>query len=312
MIEALRAEWTKARTTGGTAWLLTGAVAVTIAVSAGVAAATHVSARSSGQDPTKLALTGVYLGQAVVAVFAVLAISEEYGTGMIRTSLTAVPRRLVLLAAKAVTTAALALASGVPAVAGCLLVGRLMLPAAGLDPAHGHPLLSIGDGATLRAASGSVCYLVLIALLALGVATAIRDTAPSIAVVLGLLYLPPLLAQACADPLRRHIEQIAPMTAGLAVQATTSSHSRPIGPWAGLGVLAAWAAASLLIAALLLRLRDATAVGGGRFEDFLGGWRGRRVPGRRQDGRRTRGSWSQRTSGRSEANGRGHRGVGRS
>ncbi|MCO5974138.1 ABC transporter permease [Actinoallomurus soli] len=257
MIEALRAEWTKTRTTGGTAWLLTGAVAVTIAVSAGSAAATHVSPQSGQEDPTKLALAGIYLGQAVIAVFAVLTIAEEYDTGMIRVSLAAMPHRLILLTAKAATTTALALAAGILAVTGCLLVGRLMLPDAGLDPAHGYPLITISHSPTLRAASGSVCYLVLIALLALGVATAIRDTAPSIAVVLGLLYLPPLLAQAFTEPLRRHIEQIAPMTAGLAIQATTNPHSQPIAPWAGLGVLTAWAAASLLIAALLLRLRDA-------------------------------------------------------
>ncbi|WP_030174693.1 ABC transporter permease [Streptomyces sp. NRRL S-813] len=257
MIAALRAEWTKTRTTGGGAWLLAGAVAVTVALSAGIAAATHVSAHSGQEDPTKVALGGIYLGQAVVAVFAVLTISEEYGTGMIRVSLAAVPRRLVLLAAKAATTTALALAAGVLAVTGCLLVGRLMLPGAGLDPAHGCPLISLGDGPTLRAAIGSVCYLVLIGLLALGVATVVRDSAPAIAVVMGVLYLPPLLAQAFADPLRRHIEQIAPMTAGLAVQATATAHSEPIGPWAGLGVLTAWAATSLLLAALLLRRRDA-------------------------------------------------------
>lgn len=251
MIEALRAEWTKTRTAGGTAWLLIGAVAVTIAVSAGIAAATHVSARSGQEDPIRLALTGVYLGQAVVVVVAVLTFSEEYGTGMIRVSLAAMPRRLVLLTAKAATTTANVLPAGILAVTGCLLVGRLVLPG------HGYPLISISDGPTLRAAAGSVCYLVLIALLALGVATTVRDTAPSIAVVLGLLYLPPLLAQAFTDPLRRHIEQIAPMTAGLAIQATTNLHSQPIGPWAGLGVLAGWSAASLLIAALLLRLRDA-------------------------------------------------------
>ena len=110
---------------------------------------------------------------------------------------------------------------------------------------------------TLRAAAGSVLYLVLIALLGLGVATAIRDTAVSIGVVLGLLYLPPILAQASSDPLRRHIQQIAPMTAGLAIQATTNLRNLPIAPWAGLGVLAAWAAAALLVAVLLLRLRDA-------------------------------------------------------
>jgi ABC-2 type transport system permease protein len=132
-----------------------------------------------------------------------------------------------------------------------------MLPASGLGPAHGYALVSISHSATLRAAAGSVLYLVLIALLALGVATAIRDTAVSVGAVLALLYLPPLLAQAVSDPLRRHLEQIAPMTAGLAIQATTNLQAQPISPWAGLGVLAAWAAAALLIAGFLLRRRDA-------------------------------------------------------
>ncbi|WP_306192065.1 ABC transporter permease [Streptomyces sp. MK5] len=256
MIEALRAEWIKLRTVSGTAWLMTGTVALTVSGSAATAAATHVSSRGD-LDPTKLTLTGVYLGQAVIAVLAVLAISEEYATGVIRISLAAMPRRLVLLGAKAANLAALAAAAGTLAVVGCLLAGRLLLPASGLDPAHGYPLVSISHSPTLRAAAGSVCYLVLIALLALGAATAIRDTAVSIGTVLGLLYLPPILAQAVADPMRRHLEQIAPMTAGLAIQATTNLHSQPIAPWAGLGVLTAWATASLLIAALLLRLRDA-------------------------------------------------------
>jgi ABC-2 type transport system permease protein len=256
---ALRAEWTKLRTLTGTGWLLVGAAAVTIGVSAAVAATTHQSPNGGGggQDPTRLALTGVDLGQAVIAVLAVLAISEEYGTGMIRTTLAAVPRRLAVLAAKAVTTAALTLAAGAAAVAGCLAAGRLLLPAGGLDPAHGYALISVADGPTLRAAAGSVLYLVLVGLLALGVGTAVRDTAVSIGVVLAVLYLPPLLAQAVSDPLRRHLEQLAPMTAGLSIQATTHLRALPIAPWAGLGVLAAWAAAALLLAAFLLRHRDA-------------------------------------------------------
>jgi ABC-2 type transport system permease protein len=231
---------------------------VTVGVSVVVAAATHQSPGGGGrQDPTKLALTGVDLGQAVIAVLAVLTISEEYGTGMIRTTLTAIPRRLVLLGAKAVNVAGLTLVAGVLGVAGCLLAGRLLLPAAGFDPVHGYALVSIGRGRTLRAAAGSALYLVLIALLALGVATAIRDTAVSIGAVLALLYLPPLPAQVVSGPLRRHMEQIAPMTAGLAIQATTHLHNLPISPWAGLGVLAAWATATLLIAGALLRRRDA-------------------------------------------------------
>jgi ABC-2 type transport system permease protein len=258
MTAALYAEWTKLRTLTTTACLLIGAVALTVGVSVAVAAATHQSPGSGGgQDPTKLALTGVALGQAVIAVIAVLAISEEYGTSMIRTTLTAIPRRLVLLEAKAVNVAGLTLVAGVLGVAGCLLVGRLLLPAAGFDPAHGYALVSISHGPTLRAAAGSTLYLMLIALFALGVATAIRDTAVSIGAVLALLYMPPLLAQAVPGPLRRHIEQIAPMTAGLAIQATTNLHNLPIAPWAGLGVLAAWATASLLVAGALLRRRDA-------------------------------------------------------
>ena len=80
----------------------------------------------------------------------------------------------------------------------------------------------------------------------------------AIGLVLGLLYLFPILAALVADPhLRRHLEQIGPMTAGLAIQATTNLRGLPIGPWAGLGVLAAWAAAALLAGGLALARRDA-------------------------------------------------------
>jgi ABC-2 type transport system permease protein len=256
MTDALHAEWTKLRTLSGTRWLVLGAVVLTIALSAVVAAAVHLSS-GTGEDPTKLSLTGIYLGQTVISVLAVLAISDEYGTGMIRASLAAMPRRLVVLAAKAANVAGLAVVAGLLAVTGCLIVGRLMLPADGLNAAHGYALVSLGHGATMRAAMGSVLYLILIALLSLGIATAIRDTAVSIGAVIGVLYLPPLLAQAVSDPLRRHIEQIAPMSAGLAIQATTRLHSLPIGPWAGLGVLAAWTAAALQAGGLLLLSRDA-------------------------------------------------------
>jgi ABC-2 type transport system permease protein len=255
MTQSIRAEWTKLRTLTGTAWLLGAVVVLTVGVSAAVVAATHQSSR--GSDPTKLALAGIDLGQAIIAVLAVLTISEEYATGMILPTLTAMPRRLVLLAAKAANLAGLNLAAGSLAVAGCLIAGRLMLPGAGFDAAHGYALLSITHSATLRAAAGSVLYLVFIALMALGIATAIRDTAVSIGAMLALLYLPPLLAQLLSEPLRRHIQQIAPMTAGLAIQATTNLRSQPIAPWTGLGVLAAWAIASLVIGGTLLRLRDA-------------------------------------------------------
>ena len=100
-------------------------------------------------------------------------------------------------------------------------------------------------------------YLGLIALLSFGIGALVRDTAVSTGTVLGLLYLPPLLAQLVPSPWRRHIEQIAPMTAGLAIEATRNVRALPISPWAGLGVLAAWAAGSLLAGLAVLNARDA-------------------------------------------------------
>jgi ABC-2 type transport system permease protein len=152
----------------------------------------------------------------------------------------------------------LVLVAGAIAVLASVLAGRLILPGHGFTAVHGHPPLSLTDGPVLRAAAGSVLYLALIALLSLGAATAVRDSAAAIGVVLGLLYVFPILAQVVTDmEWRRHLQQIAPMSAGLAIQATTGLHSLPIGPWAGLGVLAAWATTMLVLGGLLLWLRDA-------------------------------------------------------
>ena len=258
MRQALHAEWTKLRTVAGTGWLLLATIALTVALSGAAAAAVTCPSAGCNQDTAKLSLTGINLGQAVVAVVAVLAISSEYSTGMIRITLTAMPRRTTVLAAKAAIVAGVVLAAATIAVLSCLLAGRLILPGNGFTPAHGYPLLSLGDGPVLRAAAGSVLYLALIALLSLGAATAVRDSATAIGIVLGLLYLFPIIAQVVSDPhWQRHLKQIGPMTAGLAIQTTTNLRGLPISPWAGLGVLAAWAAAALLAGGLLLRLRDA-------------------------------------------------------
>jgi ABC-2 type transport system permease protein len=105
---------------------------------------------------------------------------------------------------------------------------------------------------------GRHLYFALIALLSLGVAVAVRDSTLAIGTVPGLLYAFPIIAVVPGDShLARHIQQIAPMTAGLAIQATTSLRSLPIGPRAGLGVLPAWAVAALLAGGTLLYLRDA-------------------------------------------------------
>jgi len=259
MSHAMRAEWTKLRTLPGTAWLLLGVVAATVIISATVSTSVSCSSTAACHaDVTKLSLTGTYLGQAVVAIVAVLAFSGEYATGMIRTTLAAMPRRTTMLAAKAAVVTAVTLAAGVPAVLGSVLAGRLILPGHGYTPANGYPALSLANGTVLRAAAGTVLYLGLIALLSLGIATAVRDAAVAVGAVLGLLYLFPILTQLAGTPgVARHLQQIGPMTAGLEIQASSGLRGLPISPWAGLGVLAAWAAAALLAGALVLRLRDA-------------------------------------------------------
>jgi ABC-2 type transport system permease protein len=256
---ALGAEWTKLRTIPGTIWLLLTAVVVTGAVSAAaVASTTCRSGAVCPVDPAKLSLTGIDVGQAVVAILAVLAISGEYSSGMILLTLTAVPHRLVVLAAKAVVVTGLVLAAGTVGVLASVLAGRLILPGHGFTPADGYELVSLAHGPVLRAAAGSVLYLALIALLSLGAAAVVREQALAIGAVLGLLYLFPIVAGAVSDPTwQRHLQQLGPMTAGLAIQATVGLRGLPLSPWAGLGVLAAWAAGALLAGALVLRWRDA-------------------------------------------------------
>jgi ABC-2 type transport system permease protein len=256
--EALHAEWTKLRTVSSTGWLLLTLIALTVGASA-LATAVVKCPASCGEDTTKLSLTGILLGQAAVAVLAVLVMSGEYSNGMIRITLTAVPRRTTALAAKAIILTGVVLAAGAVSVLGSVLAGRFILPGNGFTKVNGALALSLGDGPALRAAAGSVLYLALIGLFSLGLATALRDSGASIVVMLGLLYIVPLLTDlGTLDPRwERRLQQWGPMTAGLAIQATKNLKELPIGPWPGLGVLAAWAAAALLAGGLMLRLRDA-------------------------------------------------------
>ncbi len=258
MADALHAEWTKLRTSAGIFWVMAATVAVTIALGGAVDASARCAAAGCHQDPAKIGLTGVYLGQVLVAIAAVTIMTAEYGTGMIRITLAAVPKRLVVLASKAVVTAGCALGAGVVGVTGSVLVGQAMLPGRGFTPAHGYASLALSDAGMLRAAVGSVLYIVLVALLSLGIATAVRDSAVGIGVVLGVLFaFPILLVTVSNDTWHRHLEQIAPMNAGLGIQTTIDVHSLPLGPWTGLGVLGLWAAAALALGGLVLARRDA-------------------------------------------------------
>jgi ABC-2 type transport system permease protein len=254
--QALRAEWTKVRTVTGPAWLLAGVVTVTVAVAVAAASAARCNSAGCGIDPATVSFSGIYPGQAVAAVAGVLAIGNEYSTGMIKLSLTAMPGRLTWFCAKAAVLTVPVLAASALAVAGAALAGRLILPGHGFTPAHGYA--SLTSATDIRAAAGAVLYLTLIALLSLGLAAAVRDSAVAIGLVLGVLYLFPIAADVISNPpLSRHLDQIGPLPAGLDAQATTGLNSLPLTPWQGLGVVALWTAGALLLGALVLKSRDA-------------------------------------------------------
>ncbi|HEY1180538.1 MAG TPA: ABC transporter permease subunit [Phytomonospora sp.] len=260
-MRVLRSEWTKLRTLPSTLWLLAGAVLATMAVSVTGVVAVDTShcptPAECFEDTVRLSLGGIRFGQVIVVVLAVLAVSGEYATGTIRATLTVNPRRLTVLAGKAVVVAATVAGAGVLGVLGSLAAGRLILPGNGFSEANGYAPLSLTDGPTLRAAVGSVLYLVLIALLALGFALIIRDTAGTITTVFALLFIAPVVGLLVTDPdWREKLDQLTPMTAGLSVQSTVGLDAMPIGPWPGLGVLAAYTAAALLAGGVLFARRD--------------------------------------------------------
>ncbi|MEU2773566.1 hypothetical protein ABZ646_11655 [Streptomyces sp. NPDC007162] len=163
-----------------------------------------------------------------------------------------------VLVSKATVPTAVTPVAGVVSVLGSLLVGRVVESGRGFTRAHGCTALSLADGPTLRAAVGSVLHLALIGLLSLGIALAVRNSATATGIVLALLFVLPILARVVAGPdWQHHLQQISPMTAGLAVQATVGIGELPVGPGEGLGLPALWAFAGLAAGGRLLHSRDA-------------------------------------------------------
>ena len=136
-----------------------------------------------------------------------------------------------------------------------MLAGWLVLPGHGFTAAQG---LDLASGTMWRAACCAALYLMLVAVLGLGVTTVVRDSAAAIGITLGLLYLFPVAAALVGDPaIQRHLQQIGPMSAGMDSMATAGLHALPLTPWQGLGVVAAWAAGALVLGGVVLRLQDA-------------------------------------------------------
>ena len=252
MIRAVHMEWTKLRTVQSTLWSIAAMLGFSVGLGAFVLwGLSGPCEPDCSEDAAQLSLAGVYLGQMAVVAVAALAMTSEYDTMMVRTTLAACPRRLTVLAAKAGVVTAVVLVAGAVSVLGSFAASR------GILPGTRYPQLSLADEPTLRAFAGTVLYLGLIALLSLGVAAMVRHTGGAISVVLALLYVLPIMAQFVTPPWNVRIVKYAPMTAGLAIQATRNLDHLPIPPWQGLGILAAYAALALAGGALLFHARDA-------------------------------------------------------
>lgn len=258
----LHAEWTKLRTLPSSWWLLAATVALTVAVGAAAVASVNSdvcpSPAACHEDTVKLSLTGVWLSQSTALVLGALSMGAEYGTGTIRTTLTATPGRWRTVTAKATALATLTAAAGLVAILASLWTARAILPSNGFTAATGYPLPSLTDGPTLRATLGSVLCLTLVSLLGLALATLLRDTTAAITLGLGTLYVVPLLTNILSSPTwQDRLSRWAPMPAGLAIQSTRNLDHLPIGPWPGLGVLTAYAVGLLAVGGVLFRMRDA-------------------------------------------------------
>ena len=202
-----------------------------------------------GLDPTLVSLRGVFLAQLAIGVFGVLMITGEYSTGMIRSSLAAVPHRTPVLIAKALVFGVTALiVTEIAALVGFLL-GQLALKSTHLQASLSTP----GAG---RAILGAGLYLTAIGLLGVGLGFLIRNTAGAIATLVGVLLVLPLLANALPTPYSTDVSKYLPLNAGTQILATTNRDSSMLGPWAGIGITALYALAALIAGAVVLKRRD--------------------------------------------------------
>jgi len=261
MRRALRAEWTKLRTVHSTGWSLGLALVLMVLLSAlGGAESETSGCPASGCDSDIVAnsLGGVYFGQFAVIALGVMAIGSEYGTGLIRVTFVAEPRRRIVVIAKALAVGGAVLVVGVLASALMFQIASSLLAGNGFNADIGYPEWSLTDPEVLRAVGGTAVYLVAIALLSLGVAALLRHTAAAISCVTALLVVPVFAASLLPEHISDRVLQISPMTAGLAIQRTVElPDSVPIDPWVGLGVACLWALAALAAALWLIARRDA-------------------------------------------------------
>ncbi len=252
----VRSEWTKLRTLRST-WVT---LAIAAALSVGIAAAIGATLGSTGPDgqggppPQVLAdvpgalLSSTIFASLVLGVLGALSASTEYSTGTVRATLTAVPTRLPVLAAKVLVVLVVAAVSGAAVSAAAFWTGTTLL-----DP----PLSARwGDDGVAAALVGNTGYLVAITLLGLGLGLLARSTAGAITVLVALVFLLPGILQFISVEWVQDAADYLPSSAGATLQATADGASTLTRQAASL-TLAVWVAVPLVLAAVLLKTRDA-------------------------------------------------------
>jgi ABC-2 type transport system permease protein len=256
----LRSEVTKLRSVRSTYWtlfmLVVAGIAWSVAYCAGEASRwPHMSLQDrAGFDPTQSSVVGLaLLGQLVIVVLGTLAITSEYSTGMIRTSLTVMPRRGVLFGAKAAVFAAVGLVVAFLTSFAAFFIGQSLL-------ASTHVSATLSQPNVLRAVIGSAVYVALCGLFAFGLGAILRSTAGAMTTAYGLLFLVPELAKALPSSWYADVERWLP--GGDFVNVITGTQSINNSPhlfsvWGELAVFAAYTVILLVLGATLFRTRDA-------------------------------------------------------
>jgi ABC-2 type transport system permease protein len=253
--DVLRSEWVKLRSVRSTFWALTTTVVLGIALGAVISAVTaHAYARFSiatklSWDPTGVSQSGMLIAQVAIAVLGVLFISSEYSSGMIRTSLIAVPKRGRVLAAKSLVFAVVTFVVGEVVCFVAFFVGQALI--------SGHaPHAALGDPGVARAVAGGGLYLAALAVLSVAVGALLRHAAAAITAMIAVLFVLPAIAQALPDSWRNPVTEFWPTQAGS--QLTSVYHSaHTLQPWPGFGVMCLFTAIVYAIAWTLLDRRDA-------------------------------------------------------
>jgi ABC-2 type transport system permease protein len=253
--DVLRSEWVKFRSVRSTFWALTVTVVLGVALGAVIsAAAAHSYSKFSvsqklSWDPTGVSGAGMAIAQLAIAVLGVLCISSEYSSGMIRTSLVAVPKRGRLLAAKSLVFAGVTFVVGEVTSFAAFFTGQALI--------SGHaPHAALGDPGVVRAVAGAGLYLAALAVLSVAAGALLRRPAAAIACMMAILLVLPLIALALPDSWRNPVTEFWPTQAGS--QLTSVIHSaHTLQPWPGFGVMCLFTAIVYAIAWTLLDRRDA-------------------------------------------------------